>query len=209
MREKTLNGARTAELWAKIKERSLPVKALTADEYAALPAAKKNSGLYFVKPTPQPPPAKLTVYLNGEELDWLTEEQVHEKIETAMGGITGGLTEEEADARYLKLTGGHVTGALKLGANASVASFYAERASVAGSSLDYLEVGLGGADIMTFSRMDDAISASFSFGVEMMNNRVYGLPSPIYDSDAATKGYVDGLIGDISALLDEINGEVV
>ena len=33
--------------------------------------------------------------------------------------------------------------------------------------------------------------------------------TPQSEYDAATKGYVDGLIGDINALLDAINGEVV
>lgn len=39
--------------------------------------------------------------------------------------------------------------------------------------------------------------------------RVYGLASPINEDGAATKGYVDGLVGNINDLLDAINGEVV
>lgn len=42
-------------------------------------------------------------------------------------------------------------------------------------------------------------------GLSDNSNELGGVPASNY----ATKVYVDGLIGDISTILDEINGEVV
>ena len=39
--------------------------------------------------------------------------------------------------------------------------------------------------------------------------KIYGLATPTNEDDAATKGYVDGLVGNINSVLDAINGEVV
>ena len=44
--------------------------------------------------------------------------------------------------------------------------------------------------------------------LSMNMRQIVCLGNPTYDSDAANKGYVDDLVGDIATLLDSINGEV-
>ena len=59
---------------------------------------------------------------NGGELDIAeslgTGPYVIEFTEETSSGGSGGMTEEEADARYLKLAGGTLTGAVDMGGNA-------------------------------------------------------------------------------------------
>lgn len=45
--------------------------------------------------------------------------------------------------------------------------------------------------------------------VNLNGCRVQGVNMPTADTDAANRGYVDGLVGNINSLLDAINGEVV
>lgn len=45
--------------------------------------------------------------------------------------------------------------------------------------------------------------------VNLNGCRVQGVNEPTSDTDAANRGYVDGLVGNINSLLDAINGEVV
>lgn len=45
--------------------------------------------------------------------------------------------------------------------------------------------------------------------VNLNGCRVQGVNTPTDETDAANKGYVDGLVGNINSLLDAINGEVV
>lgn len=45
--------------------------------------------------------------------------------------------------------------------------------------------------------------------VNLNGCRVQGVNTPTADTDAANRGYVDGLVGNINSLLDTINGEAV
>ena len=113
-------------------------------------------------------------------------------------GYTG--TEEEfnaalagmQDAPFLPLSGGTMTGDLKIEAHSL---FMGPQDSVelkASDTENALEINLGGP------------------GVKFYNaNRLGNLGSPTTATDAVNKGYVDGLVGNINSVLDAINGEVV
>lgn len=113
-------------------------------------------------------------------------------------GYTG--TEEEfnaalagmQDAPFLPLSGGTMTGDLKIEAHSL---FIGPQDSVelkASDTENALEINLGGP------------------GVKFYNtNRLGNLGNPTAATDAVNKGYVDGLVGNINSVLDAINGEVV
>ena len=69
--------------------------------------------------------------------------------------------------------------------------------------------GLGGTYI-TEESSDDRTPALAFLGLAADDPVILRhINTPQSANDAANKGYVDGLIGDINALLDAINGEVV
>lgn len=107
-----------------------------------------------------------------------------EEFNTALAGMQG--------APFLPLSGGTMTGDLKIEAHSL---FMGPQDSVelkAPDTENALEINLGGP------------------GVKFYNaNRLGNLGSPTTATDAVNKGYVDGLVGDINSVLDAINGEVV
>lgn len=93
-----------------------------------------------------------------------------------------GMSQDDADARYLKLSGGTMTGDLDLGgksilnaAGISVASFT-------------LNASIGGSGSAQISTNGSQVSFESGFGSSM---RLSGISSPSSSDDAATKGYVD------------------
>ncbi len=93
-----------------------------------------------------------------------------------------GMSQDDADARYLKLSGGTMTGNLDLGgksilnaAGISVASFT-------------LNASIGGSGSAQISTNGSQVSFESGFGSSM---RLSGISSPSSSDDAATKGYVD------------------
>lgn len=138
---------------------------------------------------------------------------------------------------YLPLTGGTVNGDVSINGLLNVASpddvaiprmqflpygaslggymtrdmaFYAAGVSKANSSDLSTAIGM----VVAGSLM--AASLGVPEGITLMGapinvsgQKISLVGEPAADTDAATKGYVDGLIGDIGTLLDSINGEVV
>lgn len=114
------------------------------------------------------------------------------------GQVKSTFTQEQADGRYLQLSGGTLTGALK----------YPE-----GSVFEILNVGANAGGKLQLTSVGDMHGA----GINVGNTNVFqaikmddeGAPTlalkyvvtPTNDTDAANKGYVDGLIGDINAQL--------
>lgn len=93
-----------------------------------------------------------------------------------------GMSQDDADARYLQLSGGTMTGNLDLGgksilnaAGVSVASFT-------------LNASIGGSGSAQISTNGSQVSFESGFGSSM---RLSGISSPSSSDDAATKGYVD------------------
>lgn len=110
--------------------------------------------------------------------------------------VDGGYTGTEGEFRelmstgpWLPLSGGTVNGELGLiGDGLYFAS--GGRISAPGNT--------GGLKFETFAGV-----------VDMGGNQLSEVGTPVEDADAATKGYVDNLVGTINTTLDTINGEVI
>lgn len=111
---------------------------------------------------------------------------------TTLDQYAAQLTAIAASAPWLPLSGGTMTGDLKIEAHSL---FMGPQDSVelkASDTENALEINLGGP------------------GVKFYNtNRLGNLGNPTAATDAVNKGYVDGLVGNINSVLDAINGEVV
>lgn len=108
-----------------------------------------------------------------------------EEFNTALAGMK--------DAPFLPLSGGTVTGRL-----ISQSGIYFD---AQGSGFTNLQGGAVGLECSYLQ-----LAKSNGSGSPL---RVSGLATPTGADDAANKGYVDGLVGDINSALDAINGEVV
>lgn len=97
--------------------------------------------------------------------------------------VTPGLTQEQADERYLQLTGGTMKGVLNLGTNTMNMGGF----KVAGND-SMLTFSRSASTAATFaSNMDGSLSLFFGSA----GGRIEELQGPISDTDAANKAYVD------------------
>lgn len=158
----------------------------------------------------------------------------------AQNAPSSGITQEQADERYLKLSGGYVSGFLGVGGNAGepqvILGMHNELGFPIGAvnfldcagmsvtpDLDSLYAAglvdssgnLQTAVCMIVAGSTYASQLGLPAGITMKGpinfagNKLSLVGTPSADTDAATKGYVDGLIGNINSVLDTINGEVI
>lgn len=113
--------------------------------------------------------------------------------------VTPGLTQEQADERYLQLTGGTLSGNLTI--ESGSLWLRGEDCGIWGSS-DSSELNfiVNGTEVLKVN----GGSVSLPTGLT-----ISGVRTPTSDSEAANKQYVDNLVGTINTTLDTINGEVV
>lgn len=117
--------------------------------------------------------------------------------------IPRGITMDAADRRYLLQSGGMVSGPLML----SAAAMFLNGASLSGNLTLLSAYGGESVLVMAMSRPGDAPTLSL-MGQTTPSVIIRGLSAPVEDTDAANKAYLDSAIGDINAILDEINGVV-
>lgn len=112
--------------------------------------------------------------------------KIGEGVEVSEDGtisVTPGLTQEQADERYLQLTGGTMKGVLNLGTNTMNMGGF----KVAGND-SMLTFSRSASTAATFaSNMDGSLSLFFGSA----GGRIEELQGPISDTDAANKAYVD------------------
>lgn len=113
--------------------------------------------------------------------------------------VTPGLTQEQADGRYLQLTGGTLSGNLTI--ESGSLWLRGEDCGIWGSSnSSELNFIVNGTEVLKVN----GGSVSLPTGLT-----ISGVRTPTSDSEAANKQYVDNLVGAINTTLDTINGEVV
>lgn len=99
------------------------------------------------------------------------------------------MSQDAADERYLQLSGGTMAGSLNMG----------------GQGITNVQ-SLGGveAEPIDVARINLVAGLSSDGGLEIDfgGDRIQGVDTPVDDTDAANKGYVDGLVGDINSVLD-------
>lgn len=125
-----------------------------------------------------------------------TEGQILEKTSSGAAWVDKpetGLTQEQADERYLQLTGGELNDDAIFQLPGDNGSLY-----------------LGGRNNVPNVGMYASSSGYITLHDNTMGNvNIRGVRSPESDYDAANKQYVDNLVGTINTTLDTINGEVV
>lgn len=125
-----------------------------------------------------------------------TEGQILEKTSSGAAWVDApepGLTQEQADERYLQLTGGELNDDAIFQLPGDNGSLY-----------------LGGRNNVPNVGMYASSSGYITLHDNTMGNvNIRGVRSPEFDYDAANKQYVDNLVGTINTTLDTINGEVV
>lgn len=133
--------------------------------------------------------------------------------ETSSGG-SGSMTEEEADARYLKLAGGTMTGAVDMGGNAvtnlpaPVNDGDAARKADVEAAADNLTAHTGNTNNPHAVTAAQVGALPLSGGV--MTGPITGIVTPTASDMPASKGYVDSKTGssaDIVYLYDLSDGE--
>lgn len=148
----------------------------------------------------------------------MTQEERIARLESQIAELsmqvqsTGGITQEEADARYLKLSGGEVNNGFNVYAYAPDSSYgqvvasaslnngiaYLSAADEPGSS--YVELRLTRNSFSLSIRGQNIISMSAVGGGVKIN----GLAVPTVDTMPATKKYVDDAIAELSGQTDAI-----
>lgn len=138
---------------------------------------------------------------------------------TGSGGMTSGMTQDEADERYLQLEGGTLSGPLFLEGNdtdfGKMAIIGADGSSLALGAAGVMLIGsepnlaYEGASGFLISHPDILYGRYFAWmltgveptqdiiatgGVSMSNHNISELAAPVKDDDAATKAYVDGAV---------------
>lgn len=98
---------------------------------------------------------------------------------------SSGITESEADARYLQLSGGEMTGAIKLRTSTSGVPSVGIRSSTTDQGA-FVRIGMSsnGSTVIGFAKADGNSAPV----------RLNGVATPVSDNDATPKSYVDGLI---------------
>lgn len=91
-----------------------------------------------------------------------------------------GITQEQADARYLQLSGGTISGPVTMNNVFKVYDGYIDAIQITSSEGNLI---LGASSVVTLAPTAKTISVS--------NSRILSLASPVNDTDAATKAYVD------------------
>lgn len=128
------------------------------------------------------------VYFNPVITTGLTSDDVQGALEE-LAARESGMSQDAADERYLQLSGGTMAGSLNMG----------------GQGITNVQ-SLGGveAEPIDVARINLVAGLSSDGGLEIDfgGDRIQGVDTPVDDTDAANKGYVDGLVGDINSVLD-------
>lgn len=129
------------------------------------------------------------------------KEYVDNAVSNGSSGGGGGMTEEDADTRYLKLSGGTMTGAIRFRTSTGgVGGVRLEGSTSNGTEVVQLGYTSGGRPTFSFAEHS---------GASTVPMKVSGVATPESNTDAANKEYVDSLIGNVGNFLDSINGEVI
>lgn len=139
-------------------------------------------------------------------------------VDNALAGVTGdGITQEEADARYVQLSGSTMTGALNMGAQ-RIQNVGVPQDNTDAANKQYVDTSVSGVqtNIDTVSgTVDDIIDGTESLpylpdnggtltgALNMGNNKITMGATPTGITDVTNKGYVDGVVKVVS---DEVDG---
>lgn len=130
-----------------------------------------------------------------------------------------GITQEQADARYLQLSGGAMTGDIDMSDhNVNNVSFVRAAGTYKNAGIHFNSNGTIIDFITGYSTALELSANSVNVvnhnienvaGIKMSNNGIItGLGEPVNDEDAATKGYVDTAVSGVQTNIDTVSSTV-
>lgn len=126
-------------------------------------------------------------------------------VDNAIAGSgTSGITQEEADARYVQLSGGTMTGALNMGEQQLLGVTNIVNGDTPTSntavSLDkgYISFDIAGTRVLSL----------YGSAINAVNHRIQNVSTPQDNTDAANKQYVDTAVSGVQTNIDTVSGTV-
>lgn len=139
--------------------------------------------------------------------------------EAKWADVETGLTQEQADERYLQLTGGTMAGDVDMGDhNINKVSFVRAAGTYENAGIQFSSNGTIMNFITGYSTALELSANSVNVvnhniekvaGIEMSNNGlITGLGAPVNDGDATNKQYVDNAVAGVQTNIDTVSGTV-
>lgn len=122
----------------------------------------------------------------------------------ASGGGTSGITQEEADARYVQLSGSTMTGALNMGEQQLLGVTNIINGDTLTSST---AITLGDGSI-AFDVNGTRVMSMYGSAINAVNHRIQNVSNPQDNTDAANKQYVDTSVSGVQTNIDTVSGTV-
>ena len=120
------------------------------------------------------------------------------------GGGTSGITQEEADARYVQLSGSTMTGALNMGEQQLLGVTNIVNGDTLTSST---AITLGDGSI-AFDVNGTRVMSMYGSAINAVNHRIQNVSNPQDNTDATNKQYVDNAVSGVQTNIDTVSGTV-
>lgn len=120
------------------------------------------------------------------------------------GGGASGITQEEADARYVQLSGSTMTGALNMGEQQLLGVTNIVNGDTLTSST---AITLGDGSI-AFDVNGTRVMSMYGSAINAVNHRIQNVSNPQDNTDAANKQYVDNAVSGVQTNIDTVSGTV-
>lgn len=136
--------------------------------------------------------------------DAATKQYVDNAVAGSGGGETGGITQEQADARYLQLTGGTMTGSLDLGNQQLLNTTNIVNGDVMSNNTSitlnngYIAFDIAGTRILSI----------YGSAINAVNHRIQNVSDPQDNTDAANKLYVDTSVSNVQTNINTLSTTV-
>lgn len=124
--------------------------------------------------------------------------------EATSGGGTGGITQDQADQRYLQLSGGTMTGALNMGTQ----NLLGVGAIVNGDTPTANTAVTLSNGAISFDVGSTRVLSLYGSAINAVNHRIQNVSTPQDNTDAANKQYVDTAVSGVQTNIDTVSGTV-
>lgn len=122
----------------------------------------------------------------------------------ASGGGTSGITQEEADARYVQLSGSTMTGALNMGTQ----NLLGVGAIVNGDTPTANTAVTLSNGAISFDVGSTRVLSLYGSAINAVNHRIQNVSNPQDNTDASNKQYVDNAVSGVQTNIDTVSGTV-
>lgn len=124
--------------------------------------------------------------------------------EATSGGGTSGITQDQADQRYLQLSGGTMTGAINMGTQ----NLLGVGAIVNGDTPTANTAVTLSNGAISFDVGSARVLSLYGSAINAVNHRIQNVSNPQDNTDAANKQYVDTSVSGVQTNIDTVSGTV-